>query len=77
MFVSSKFQATASRLIIDLEVQRGNTWITVKRLYIESGKTRLNEIVDFKINDEALRLNVIDVQTGGLDSLVVVAKIDI
>jgi hypothetical protein len=66
-----------SRLIIDLEVQRGDTWITVKRLYVESGKTRLNEIVDFKINDEALRLNAIDVQTGGLDSLVVVAKIDV
>jgi hypothetical protein len=66
-----------TRLIVDLECLRAGFWITVKRLFVGAGKTSLNEIVDFKINNEVLRLNVIDVQTGGLDNIVVVTKIEV
>jgi len=65
------------RMIVDVECFRNKSWITVKRLYVESGETKLTEALDFKVNNEALRLNVMDVQTGGVDSIVVVAKIDV
>lgn len=67
----------ASRLIMDLECYRNNTWVTVKRIFVEAGKTRYSELLDFKINDEILRLNAIEVQTGGIDSIVTAIKIDV
>ena len=67
----------ASRLIMDLECYRNNSWFTVKRIFMEAGKHEYTELLDSKINKEVLRLNAIEVQPGGIDSIVTIIKINV
>ena len=72
---SSTTKLTA-RLIADLEVKRGTSWVQVERLYMNAGMDKLEVTgLDFAINNETLRINILDVQDD-LDNIVACISVE-